>query len=178
MHIAPPERLHHLRDPVFLHRRDQQVDVVGHQHIGMDPAVGFLGRDGQVFEIAPVVLFSQKARFAVVAALNDVLGNARQGKTGFAGHSSPPCERAGMEDYAGILSAGNIREKSSLTRVFRSGFPGTDGESPRRVSLVQLRRQRLRRDRSDADTAPRVRAARERHKKPGQRGIPANIPRW
>jgi hypothetical protein len=39
IHVAPTERLHHLRNPAFLHMRDQQVDVVGHQHIGVDPTV-------------------------------------------------------------------------------------------------------------------------------------------
>jgi len=49
----------------------------------LKPTVGFRGRDGQVFEIASVVLFHQKARLPVIAALNDVLENTRQGKTGF-----------------------------------------------------------------------------------------------
>jgi len=66
----------------------------------VDPTVGFLGRGSQVFEIASIVLFRQKARLAIIAALNDVLGNSRQGKAGLSGHGSPPCERAGMDDYA------------------------------------------------------------------------------
>ena len=90
------------------------VDLV---QLCLAQVVGLLGRRGEVIAIASIVLFRQKARLAVIAALNDVLGNTQQGKAGFSGQGSPPCERAGCNDNEAIGSVGYIREKPSLTRI-------------------------------------------------------------
>jgi hypothetical protein len=46
----------------------------------------------QVIQITPVVLLGNKARLAIVAALDNVLGDSRQREAGSSGHGSPPCE--------------------------------------------------------------------------------------
>src|SRR4030067_279265 len=88
--ILAPDILHEVRHPMFLHRRHQQVDMVGHQDIGVQPAVVALGCLGKITEITLTVPPTMKARFAVIAALHDMLGNADQVKTGLAGHEPPP----------------------------------------------------------------------------------------
>lgn len=57
------------------------MDVIGHQHIGMDAATGLGSVFGQPVKVVPVVLVGEKTRLAVITALNQVKGNARQGKT-------------------------------------------------------------------------------------------------
>lgn len=46
LHVATPNRLHQTAEPIGMIGRYQQVDMVGHEHVGMNGAVviggGFL----------------------------------------------------------------------------------------------------------------------------------------
>ncbi len=53
--VTAPERLHQARHLARCSRRDQQMDVVGHQHIGMDGAVFGEGNLTQVLQVADAV---------------------------------------------------------------------------------------------------------------------------
>ena len=51
--------------------------MVGHQHIGMQAATGFVNRAPEEFEIGDVIAGVEKANAAVVATLYNVLWNSR-----------------------------------------------------------------------------------------------------
>jgi hypothetical protein len=59
-------------------RRDEKVDMVGHQHIGMDVGPMPLSCGCETVEIAEIVIFGNKNGRAVIPALNHMLGLAGQ----------------------------------------------------------------------------------------------------
>ena len=63
------------------------MHVVGHQHVGENGAAKAPRLLGEIIEIAPVVFFGMEANGAVVAALNDVPGNAGDAQACAAGHT-------------------------------------------------------------------------------------------
>lgn len=73
--IAPPKSLHKAWDGAFRRWRQQQVDMVRHQHIRMDRAALAAGHVTQFAAIAQVVSVVEEAWLAVVAPLNDMLRN-------------------------------------------------------------------------------------------------------
>jgi hypothetical protein len=58
------------------------MDMVGHQHIAMEPAVIFATGVGQFFQVKPVIVLSEEHILTVIAALDDVLGLPGQDETG------------------------------------------------------------------------------------------------
>ncbi len=71
-HVAPAERLHHARQAVLVLRRHQQVDVIGHQDIGMDATEIASRRLGQPVVVFGIILDGEENGAAIVAALDDV----------------------------------------------------------------------------------------------------------
>ena len=86
--VGAPELLHHGRDGAGRGRRDQKVDVVVHEHVGVQCAAGGEQRLAEQVQVAVAVVVIQKAGQAVVAALDDMLGNAREVESGLPGHAS------------------------------------------------------------------------------------------
>ena len=80
-HIAPADRLHPLAEAVRRRGRGQDVDVVGHQHIGMNGAAGFLRRIAQAVEIKAVIRVGRKCDAPIIAALNQVVRQVRDVET-------------------------------------------------------------------------------------------------
>jgi hypothetical protein len=66
--------------------RDQQVDMVGHQHIGMDCTAVFLRRFAQTFQVEAQVLVRKEGRLTVIATLDDMLREPRHIEPWFACH--------------------------------------------------------------------------------------------
>jgi hypothetical protein len=64
-----PQRLHQRPRRIGLRRRNQQVDVVGHENISMNLTSGFIRVLAQPVEIETVILIGIKARLPVVASL-------------------------------------------------------------------------------------------------------------
>lgn len=56
------------------------MDMIGHQHIGMDPTAGFSGTHAKTVQIKPEILFGKKTGLSIIATLNDVQGNAGERK--------------------------------------------------------------------------------------------------
>lgn len=69
------------------------MHVIGHQYIGMDAATCLGGMLRQPFKIDAVILVREEAGLPVIAALNQMLGNARQRKARTARHSDGPLEK-------------------------------------------------------------------------------------
>jgi hypothetical protein len=69
-HIATAERLHRARKAFGALRRQQQVDVVGHQHVGMDVAAVFPHGGQQPSQENFAILVRMENRLPVVAALD------------------------------------------------------------------------------------------------------------
>jgi hypothetical protein len=71
--VSPPQRLHEAGDLSAAGRRHQQVDVIGHQYIGMH-GTAFTQRDLlEILQVALAVHVSEKAGLAVIAALDHML---------------------------------------------------------------------------------------------------------
>ena len=70
--VAPTERLHGAGQALSAAGRHQQMQVVGHQDIGMDGAVMNRRRFGKPCMQAPVIVSAKEDRLAVVAALDHV----------------------------------------------------------------------------------------------------------
>lgn len=72
LHITAPHQDQHLGHAVGLFRREQQMDVIGHQHVGVQPAVLARQRFAQPAKIGEAVLVVEEARRPIVPALDDV----------------------------------------------------------------------------------------------------------
>jgi hypothetical protein len=70
--------LHHQGGSLGPLRRDQQVHVVGHQHVGVDGAAVLLSLFFQRVQIPPIVLLSVETGRAIIPALDDVPSDAWQ----------------------------------------------------------------------------------------------------
>lgn len=77
-HVASAERLHGAGDACRRGGRHQQMDMIGHQNIRVHHAAFTAGDLAQILQIAHVVDFREEAGTAVVAALDDVLGDTGQ----------------------------------------------------------------------------------------------------
>lgn len=77
-HVAPTERLHGAGDASWCGGGHQQVDVVGHQNVGVHRARFTAGDLAQILQVPHIVDLREKAGTTVVAALDDVLGDVRQ----------------------------------------------------------------------------------------------------
>lgn len=74
----------------------QQVNVIAHQHIGMDFTFIILSRVSQLNQVKPVIVLPEKTRLAVVPPLRHMLRKTRQRKSwlsrhedGFSKHTPP-----------------------------------------------------------------------------------------
>jgi len=85
--VIARERVHQPRQRPCLTRRQQQMYVVAHQHVGMQPATEPPQRLPQALQIALTVKIVQKARQAVVAPLHHVLRNAGKIEARLASHA-------------------------------------------------------------------------------------------
>jgi hypothetical protein len=77
-HVAPPQRLHHRRRRPARARRDEEMDVVRHEHVGVHGARVSSRGAVQAIEVKAPVGVSVEACRAVVAALDHVQRHARQ----------------------------------------------------------------------------------------------------
>jgi hypothetical protein len=57
---------------------DQQMDMIGHQHIGMDGAAMLLGTFVEPVQVDGIIFVVEERRLTTIAALDDVSGDARQ----------------------------------------------------------------------------------------------------
>jgi len=85
-HIGAPHRLHHLRQTVPGFGRDQQMEVVVHDHVGMDRHLEGPGMLMPEVQQALAVLVVAHNGLAVVAALDDVVRITSNGEAGQTGH--------------------------------------------------------------------------------------------
>ena len=72
--VAATERLHHARQAVDALRRQKQMHMIGHQHIGVDGATMGSGGSDEPVAIADIVILAIEDRLAVIAALDHVQG--------------------------------------------------------------------------------------------------------
>jgi hypothetical protein len=76
--VALPQVAHEPRARIHRLRSEQQMDVVRHQAVGMDGAVVPLGQLPQMRQIHQVVVIVPEASNSIVAALDNMDGNARK----------------------------------------------------------------------------------------------------
>jgi hypothetical protein len=65
--------------------------MIGHQHVGVNPATGLAGILGQPIEIAAIILIGKKAGLVIIASLDEVDGNIGQRDAGTARHDELRC---------------------------------------------------------------------------------------
>jgi hypothetical protein len=80
------------------------MQMVGHQHIGVNITGLVLSRVGGAFEVELIVFVRKERRLPVIALLNDMLGHVNQFVTGL----------AGMEHQAGGTDARHYIRNISL----------------------------------------------------------------
>jgi len=73
LHVAPSDCLHEFGCAGLGLGRDQQVNVVGHEYVGVNNTVPIGSRFLQPVEVAVVVLLGKKTGLSVDAALNNML---------------------------------------------------------------------------------------------------------
>ena len=84
-HVAAPQGLHQPRQAVVAAGRGQQVEVIGHQHIGMevDPAgLGTVSQQRQPLRPVGVVVCNRLAAVAALDGMVDMMGKSESGKAG------------------------------------------------------------------------------------------------
>lgn len=84
--VVPSKRLHGARHDARPLWRPEQMDVVGHQHLGMHQTPFATGTVSKFTAVKEVVLDCEKAWLMVVAALDDMLRNFREFNTQWARH--------------------------------------------------------------------------------------------
>ena len=123
LHITAANGLHHLRQPIRRAGRGQQVEMVVHQHVGVDghlKLARLLFEQGQHgLEVRPV----HKDRLAVVAALDDVVRVAGQSQSGQASHGW--CGTGG--DWEAMINLSLISPNVPLVRLVPSSIAGPLG---------------------------------------------------
>src|SRR3990167_6008075 len=62
------------------------MHMVGHQRISMNPAISLAGVLGQPIQITAIIFIGEKARLAVITALDEMDGNIGHGNAGAAWH--------------------------------------------------------------------------------------------
>lgn len=87
-HVPAAEPLHHLSGGTGLGRGDEHVNVVIHQHVGMQRAATRGKCLAENDQVVPPIVIIEEAGQAVVAALDQVLDNAREVEAGKSGHAS------------------------------------------------------------------------------------------
>jgi hypothetical protein len=78
-HIAPPNGLHPFGNAIGPRGRYEQMDMIGHQDIGMDGAAITFGSVVNGGEVQAIVLVSEENRLAIIAPLDDVVGDIKEG---------------------------------------------------------------------------------------------------
>ena len=76
LHIPPPHGNQHAGHPLRCLRGDQQVHMIGHEHVGVQFASCLGERFLQPMQVALVIRLAKEARLAIVAALHDMQGQA------------------------------------------------------------------------------------------------------
>ncbi len=87
-HITSANVLHETGQIPVLLRRDQQMHMVGHQHIGVYRHFILILRLLNAIQIKPVIRFCKKAGIPIISSLCDMVGITSQV------HSWLPCHRA------------------------------------------------------------------------------------
>ncbi|EEF25229.1 conserved hypothetical protein, partial [Ricinus communis] len=85
-HVQTAELLHHQGQAGVVGRGRQQVQVSGHQRVGMDRHAVKAGRLLQPTEQARVILLVAEDQLVIVAAMKDVVRLMGKDETGLAGH--------------------------------------------------------------------------------------------
>src|SRR6185437_17063668 len=86
--VAAAEFLHQASDGTRRRWRQEEVDVVVHQDVGVQRAAGVLQRLVENTQVAVPIAVIQKARQAIVATLDNVLRDAGQVEAWLSSHAA------------------------------------------------------------------------------------------
>ncbi len=86
-HVPATEPLHHSPGGTGFGRGDEHVNVVVHQRVGIQRAATCRQSLAENDPVVPPISNIEEAGQAVVAALDHVLGNAREVEAGKSGHA-------------------------------------------------------------------------------------------
>ena len=71
LHVTTPERDDNSGNGVCMLRSNQEVNMVGHEHIGVKRALRFVQRFGQPVQVSVIVFFAKEAEFTVMSLLHN-----------------------------------------------------------------------------------------------------------
>src|SRR5271170_6540136 len=107
----PPVRLAEgAREALRRRRRQDEMDMVRHQHVGPDRHGGLISSFTQQVAIEPIIVIAEEHALAPIAALRDVMRQVRNDVAGDAGHLRP-------QDWAGEASYEQSGNKASVTVI-------------------------------------------------------------
>jgi len=86
LHVTATYRLHQPAGALRRLRRNKEVNVVGHEHIGVDGTAIIGSRFLQPVEVTVIILFGEETRLPIDAALHEVLRQAGEFYSGATGH--------------------------------------------------------------------------------------------
>ncbi len=82
LYIALSQVLHQLRGTLGLLLGHQQMHVIGHEHVGVQPHADTVAEGLQMIEIEEVIVIGKETRGAIIAALDDMYGDTRKVEPG------------------------------------------------------------------------------------------------
>ena len=76
--VMTADKLNQSADGFSVRRGDQQVDMIGHQNIGMNGAIMLLDAFVKPVQVGGIILVAKERGLTTIATLDDVSGDARQ----------------------------------------------------------------------------------------------------
>jgi hypothetical protein len=71
--VSPPYTLHESAKIADFSRFDQEMDMIRHQNVGVNPGAAFTFCLSKAVYKEPVIIIGEKHRLAIVAALDNVM---------------------------------------------------------------------------------------------------------
>ena len=93
LHVALTQMLHQSRRTIRPLRRQQQVDVIGHQYVSVHHATELRRQLRQVAQVERVVVLGEEAGTAIVPALDDMQCYTSECEARSAGHDERASDR-------------------------------------------------------------------------------------
>lgn len=84
--VIPPDKLDHAAYGIGTIRRNKQMDMICHEHIGMNKAAMSLAPLFEPCQICLIIIIEEKNGLAIIPALDHMCGNIRLIETRFSWH--------------------------------------------------------------------------------------------
>jgi hypothetical protein len=98
--ISSPDALHEASQVALAFRFHQEMNMIGHEDIGIEPCPAFAFGLSQTFQEDLIILLCKKDGLSIVAALDHVMGIGREAETRWTRHG---WETSGTNEQCNLL---------------------------------------------------------------------------